>query len=134
MGCGAGCEGGRPGWRSASRDTSEARCRGSTTSICTVVRDTKFFHGSPEAFFDSVDIFPSACRAAASRVAQAAAVQGTGARQVEQLRKAALPLLRDAVAASPNDVLLTKALETVQGKPASSNDSDESDDSSDTDE
>lgn len=61
-------------------------------------------------------------------------MQGTGARQVEQLRKAALPLLRDAVAASPNDMLLTKALETVQGKPAPSDESDDSDDSSDTDE
>lgn len=35
-----------------------------------------------------------------------------------QLRKAALPLLRDAAAASPSDEILKMALQTLEGKGA----------------
>jgi hypothetical protein len=44
--------------------------------------------------------------------------QAASARHVAQLRKAALPLLRDAAAASPADEVLKMALQTLDGKGA----------------
>ena len=58
------------------------------------------------------------CRASASRAAQPTGNQAASSRHVAQLRKAALPLLRDAAAASHSDVVLKMALQTLEGKGA----------------